>query len=549
MKKNRNLKKSTFVKGTFIMTLGIIITKLFGILYVIPFHAIIGEEGGALYGYAYTIYLFFMSISTAGIPLAISNVVSEYQTLGYTNVKKRVFTLGKKISLILSIICFLIIILCAPLIASLIIGGVSGGNSISDISFVIRVIGCAILIVPVLSVYRGYFEGHRFMDVVSISQVLEQLVRVLIIIFGSLMAVKVFKLDLKSTVGVALFGATVGAFVSYIYLVSKINKNKKKFNEKIRNVNEPIVTNKAIVRKIIIYAVPFIMIDLFKSLYNYIDMFEVVRGLTNVGFSTGDAESIYSILSTWGNKFNMIILSISSAIVINLIPNLTSNIIKKDFKSANSKVVQALNIILFLAIPITFGISFLSKPIWMLFYGHSVYGYDVLSYYIFVGLFIALATSMVTSLQCYKNYKWIFISLFGGVFLKLLLNINLLVAFNKMGLPPYYGIITATILGYFLTFIICMIVFHVKYKVNYEDTIKNFIDILCGSILMIFVLFLVKLIVPIYSDNRIFNIFIILLYSFIGMVTYFIYVYKSRLIDKLFGNMVSKKINRLLFKK
>ena len=167
---------------------------------------------------SYTIYLFFMSISTAGIPLAISNVVSEYQTLGYTNVKKRVFTLGKKISLILSIICFLIIILCAPLIASLIIGGVSGGNSISDISFVIRVIGCAILIVPVLSVYRGYFEGHRFMDVVSISQVLEQLVRVLIIIFGSLMAVKVFKLDLKSTVGVALFGATVGAFVSYIYL-------------------------------------------------------------------------------------------------------------------------------------------------------------------------------------------------------------------------------------------------------------------------------------------------------------------------------------------
>ena len=66
---------------------------------------------------------------------------------------------------------------------------------------------------------------------------------------------------------------------------------------------------------------------------------------------------------------------------------------------------------------------------------------------------------------------------------------------------------------------------------------------------MIFVLFLVKLIVPIYSDNRIFNIFIILLYSFIGMVTYFIYVYKSRLIDKLFGNMVSKRIKRLLFKK
>ena len=70
------MKKITFLKGTIITTIGIVITKILGLLYVIPFHSIIGDEGGALYGYAYTIYLFFMSISTAGIPLAISKIVS-----------------------------------------------------------------------------------------------------------------------------------------------------------------------------------------------------------------------------------------------------------------------------------------------------------------------------------------------------------------------------------------------------------------------------------------------------------------------------------------
>ena len=66
------MKKSTFVKGAFITTFGIVLSKILGVLYVIPFHAIIGEKGGALYGYAYTIYLLFMYLSSAGIPLSIS---------------------------------------------------------------------------------------------------------------------------------------------------------------------------------------------------------------------------------------------------------------------------------------------------------------------------------------------------------------------------------------------------------------------------------------------------------------------------------------------
>lgn len=550
MKKDITMKKNTFVKGALITTLGVIFTKILGILYVIPFHALIGEKGGALYGYAYTVYSVFISLASAGIPLAISKLVSEYQTLGYYNVKKRVFLLARQLAIIFGIICFLIIVIFAPLFAKLILGDITGGNSLEDVVFVLRVIGTAILVVPVLGVYRGYFEGHRFMSPPSISQVLEQLLRVLIIIFGSLFAVKVFNLNLSTTVGIALFGATAGAIVSYLYLVDKKKKNESKFNEKIRNINEPIVTNKEILRKIFIYAFPFIMIDIFKSLYNYVDLISVVKGLVKYAeFSVDNAETIYSMISTWGQKFNMIIFAISTGIIVSLIPSLTESFVKKDSDDVDKRATQGLNMLLFLIIPMTLGISFLSKPIWTLFYGNSIYGPSVLSYFIFEGLFIALFTCMITVLQVIKDYKMVFISLLSGVLIKIIFNNTFILSFYQIGLPAYYGIITATILGYIISTIICMVTLYSKHNIKFKNTFNYFIEMMIGSILMIIVLFILSLIIPIYSKVRIVNLFIILLYALVGATVYFIYVYKVKLLSNIFGRNFINKIKNIILKK
>ena len=548
--KDLTMKKNTFIKGALITTFGVIFTKIIGILYVIPFHSLIGEKGGALYGYAYTIYSIFVSLASAGIPLAISKLVSEYQALGYYNIKKRAFLLSKRLALILGFICFLLIMVFAPTLAKMIIGDISGGNSLKDVVLVIRIISSAILIVPLLGVYRGYFEGHRFMSPPSISQVLEQLLRVLIIILGSYVSLKVFKLSLTSTVGVALFGATAGAIFSYFYLLQKKKNNENKFNERIRNVNEPLVSNKVILKKLIIYGFPFIMIDLFKSLYNYVDLTSVVKGLVNYAkFSINDAETIYSMLSTWGQKFNMIIFAISTGIIVSLIPSLTESLVKKDNEEVDKKTTQALNMLLFLIIPMTLGISFLSKAIWTLFYGNSVYGPSVLSYFIFAGLFIALFTCMITALQVLKNYKMVFISLISGVLIKIIFNNNLIVSFYQIGLPAYYGIITATILGYIISTIICMGVLYKKYNIKFKNSFNYFIEMMIGSLLMIFVLFILSLIIPIYSKVRIINLFIIILYAIVGGIVYFIYAYKSNLLKNIFGNNFMKKIKNIILKK
>lgn len=542
--KNKDImKKNNFVQGAFIATLGIVITKILGILYVIPFYAIIGEQGGALYGYAYSIYLVFMAISSAGIPLAISKIISEYQTLGYYDAKQRAFKIGKQIATTLGILCFIILFVFAPQIATAILGDLKGGNTIEDVTFVIRVISTAITVVPVLSIYRGYFEGHKFITPTAVSQVFEQVVRVLVIVVGSFLTLKVFNLSLTTAVGVAVFGATVGSFASYFYLIEKRFKNKKKFEEKELNVKEPKITNKQILKKIMIYAFPLIMIDIFKSLYSVVDTVTVVKTLGPI-YGTKTAESIMSILSTWAAKFNMIIISISTGMIVSLTPNLTASAVVGNTEDVKKKINQSFQMLIFLILPMTVGLSFLAKPVYTVFYGASKYGPSVLSFYVYVALITALFTTAITITQVLKYYKVVFVSLASGLVLKSLINVSLINQLYNLGLPGYYGSVLASILGYGLSFIICLIALHKKCGVNYEKTIKQTINALCGTVLMVLVLSVVKLVVPISVASRFSNILIIVVYAIIGMITYFIYMKKTHSIDEVFGKDFLNKFKK-----
>lgn len=535
------MKKNSFVQGAFIATLGIVITKIIGILYVIPFYSIIGEKGGALYGYAYNIYNIFLNISTAGIPMAISKIISEYNALGLYSDKERAFKLGKRLAIILSIICFTILFFFAPTIAYLIIGDIEGGNSIEEITFVIRIISSAIIVVPILSVYRGYFQGHKYIEPTSISQVIEQIVRVLFIILGSFLAMKVFKLSLTTSVGIAVFGATIGAFSAYFYIINKYYHNRSVFLKKENQ--KSTIKDEEIFKLIIIYALPLVLIDVFKSIYNSVDMMSVVRTLVNnIGYTVSDAEGIMSIISTWGSKLNMIVTSIGAGIIVSLVPNLSESFVVNDKKEINKKINRTLEILLFFILPMTIGLSLLSKPVWMIFYGYNELGFTTFSYSIFAALFLSLFSTTISIVQILKDYKFVVISLVIGFLLKLFLNTPLIHLFNNYGLTPHYGNITATIIGYFVPCVICIWRLKIKFKVKYDDIIKKIPHIILGTILMSLSIILMRLILPVYSVNRLSNIPIVIIYTLIGIIVYILYMWKMRVIDDIFGKDIIKKI-------
>lgn len=545
------LKRNSFMQGAFIATLGIVFTKILGIIYVIPFYSIVGTQGGALYAYAYNVYEIFLGISSAGIPLAMSKIVSEYLTEGNAYAKERVFKIGKWIANILAILSFLILMFFAPVLAKLIIGNVTGGNTTEDIVFVIRVISTAILIIPVLSIYKGYLQGHKIMSASAISQIIEQVVRVFIIVIGSFLAVKVFNLPLRIAIGIAVFAATVGAIVSYIYIRIKTKQSKDILEVKKEELNNKKIKDKDIIIKLFIYALPFIIIDTLKPLYNSIDMITLVKTLVNdLGYQTSVAEGVMSVISTWGNKINMIVVAISTGIITSLIPSLTASLVKKDMRGVRDKINSSFQMMIFITIPATIGISLLSKPIWMLFYGNHGYCADVLSLSIFIALFNTTFTMAVSIIQILKEYKMVVISLCSGLLFKLIFNIPMLYLFDKLGLEAYYGSPFTTILGFFIGLVILIIYLKKKYKVNFSKTYERGVKIIISSIVMLIVILLVENFIPVVVESRVMNVFIVIFYAILGVAVYLFCTAKFNLIDDIYGkNTVKNILKKLKIKK
>ncbi len=548
------LKKNTFIEGAFVSTLGLVLCKILGIIYVIPFRAIIGVQGSILYSYAYSIYAVFASLSSTGIPSAMAKTISEYNTLGYYNSQERAYKICRNIIVVIGIICFLILFIFAPSISYMIIGDIEGGNTIEDITFVIRIISTALLFIPILSVSKGYVQGHRMMAVPAVANVIEQLVRVIVILLGSFLVLKVFNLSITTAVGVATFGATAGAIFAYLYILYKTNKNRKvlKRDEPI-TAPEKAITNKKIFKQIVLYSLPFVIIEFVRSIYNNVDTFTVVKGLVALGYSVSDAENILSIITTWGAKLNIIILSISFGLTTSIIPNIVSSATLKNYKDVSLKINQALKIILYTTLPMTLGIYFLSSSVWTLFYGYDLLSVQVFSFYVFQTIINSFFSILVDTTNALNDPKSAFIALFGSFILKAVLNIPMMNLVYFMGIEAYYGSIITTMLVQGISVVYLLFNLRKKYKVDYKNSVPTFIKVILVNIIMLLSLMIFRLlqnnIIGSFSHTRLSSILEIIIYATIGVIIYVVLSLKNNLFEEVFGKEFINKIKRKFIKK
>ncbi len=536
------MRRTGFLAGAAISVIGIVICKVIGLVYVIPFYAIIGTQGGALYSYAYSIYNVFLNLATSGIPVAMSKVVSEYNEMKFYNTKERVFKLGLKVISILCIISFLILFIFAPNLANMIIGGVEGGNTVEDVTMVIRVISTAVLVVPFLSVSKGYLQGHKIMQVSSIADILEQLARVIVILAGSFLTLKVFHLSLNTAVGVAVFGATAGALVAYFYVFLKIKKSKDlKRNEKPL-LQEKKITDKSLVKKIIFYAMPFVIISLLQSVYVMVDVFTVVKGLVGLGYTTTISENVVSVIQTWGSKLNMIVMSISTGIITSLIPTIASAYAVRNIKEVNGKVTQALQSLFLVTIPLSVGISFMSSAVWTVFYGYDELNSSIFKLLILSQIPLSICSVMVNTNQTMNNTKATITALGGSLLFKILLNVPFMHLFNFLGLEAYYATISLNICIDTIASIYLLIKVKKETGISYLKTMRTLIKVVMCTLIMILGLSILNLFIPSYSLSRFGSILYIILYGVIGILIYFFVAYKSNTISDIVGKDFTDKI-------
>ena len=539
------MKKNTFLEGAMIATIGIILCKIIGLVYVIPFYAIIGTQGGALYSYAYSIYAIFLSLSNSGIPVAVSKVISEYNTLGYVKAKERAFQMASIVIIGLGIFFFLVLVIFAPTIASVILGDIQGGNTLEGVTLVIRVVATALLIVPIESVTQGYFQGHKIMVPPTMANVIEQLVRVIVIVAGSFVALQVFHLSLETAVGIAVFGATIGCLVAYFYLLRVLKKNKKKIDETaLVASHEPRISRKTILKKIIYYALPFVMIDVMNSAYGMVDTLTVVSGLTDLGYDAVTTESAIGVIATWATKLNMIVASIALGITVSLIPNIASSYVKKNWKGVSRKMNQALQALSLTTIPMAFGLSFLAAPVWVIFYGYNALSIDIFRLYILQAITFSFYTTLVNLIQTMNRTK-LGMGILGGSFIaKYLLNVPIMKLCYSIGIPAYYGPIFTTLLTQSVSVLLILIIMRKDYQVAYRKTIVLTIKVLLITGVMLGILSIMNLFIPVVVQSRWMAILITILYAGVGAIIYCVLGYRHHVFQEVFGNDILERILR-----
>jgi len=478
-------------------------------------------------------------------------MVSEYSELGYVKAKQKAlriacFTLG-----ILGILSFLFLVFLAPLIASFIVAGKSGGNTIEDITFVIRVISFSILIVPIMSVYRGYFQGHKYIKATSYSTIIEQVIRVGIIIFISAIAILVPSIKYKQTVSIALIAASLGALISLLYLYYKSIKNKKEFNKKNPEIIEPRISNKKIFYKLWGYAVPFIILNVCKSVYTSIDVFLLPRMLPDMfKYTKENAEIVSSVLSTWGFKLNMIVVSIATGIMTSLVPNIASSLATKNYANIRNKVNQSLEILIFFSIPMTLALAFLVTPIWNIFYRNNTLAINVYTIYIFTIIFNVVFTTTSLIIQTLGHNRVMLRALLIGFLSKLLLHIPLMKAFYSISLPPYIGALLSTMIGFAVCSFICLKFLKKEYQISYRDTYIVLVCVIFASLIMLIAMFVLKLFIPVAVTHKLSAIITVIIYTIVGSLAFFLGIKKTKAFRLILGKdkylKMKKKFKKIL---
>ena len=510
------MKKNSFLMGAFISTLGIVICKALGLVYVIPFYAIIGVQGGALYSYAYSIYNMFLNLATSGIPIAMSKVVSEFNELKYYFTKERAF---------------------------------KGGNTIEDVTKVIRIISTAILVIPFLSVSKGYFQGHKIMTVSSAANILEQVVRVTVIVLGSFLVVKVFKLSINTAVGVAVFAATIGGICALIYVRKKIKDARKELNVNAKATSEEKkITDKSIAKKIIFYALPFVIISVLQSGFTMVDIFTVVKALSDIGYTAAISENVVSVIATWGSKLNMIVMSVANGIIMSLIPAIAGSYIVKNFKDVNDKITKAIQTLLLVTVPLSVGMSFMSVSVWTVFYGYDALNSSLFALLILSQIPLSIFSVMLNTNQTINNTKATITALIVSVVSKICLNVPFMHLFNSIGIEAYFAPIVLNII---IDTIACFFLLNsVKKKTNisYLKSARTFIKVIMSTVIMIFGLKILDLFIPAESMSRFGAILDCILYGLVGVIIYFYVTYKSGLLKEILGDATVNKILNILRK-
>ena len=256
-------------------------------------------------------------------------------------------------------------------------------------------------------------------------------------------------------------------------------------------------------------------------------MILMMRTLNNIGgFTAEEIEMISSVFTVWGSKLVTIVTSIATGLTVSLIPSIVSAFVAKKNSDVNKFFNKALQVLLFIIAPITIFISIFSNEVWNIFYTTSSHGPIIFRYLILVAILDSAYLIICSTLQGLYKTKLVYVSVILGLGINLILDVPFMYLFNHMGIYPYYGAITATVVGYLISLGIPLIILNKKEKIKYTDTFKKLPKLLGTIFVFIVICLIYKKFMPPLGEGFIYNVIYLGLIGIISVGVYILLNYK-----------------------
>ena len=366
------IKKQTFLQGTAVLAMATVLVKLMGFLFKVPLNNIIGEDGFGYFNTAYDVYNVLLMISTTGLPVAMSRMISQAQTLGNHAQIKRIYRTSLYVFLTIGMVGSLgMLFFCRQLSVMV----TTNENSWAAIA----ALAPCVLLICLVSAYRGFFQGQSNMTPTSVSQIFEAVTRLVV---GLGLAWLVMKLtgeaavraqgivlasgetaqdygDITLAAGGAILGVTLGSLISVVYLHHKFRQS----NQILSLGGGTAKSTRSTMKELLSIAVPITLGSAGLQIINLFDTMIYMRRLTGaLQWTEKMADSAKGVYNFCQTVFALP-CSFIPTITIAVIPAITASLTRKDLAEAKATSESSVRTMALIAMPCAAGLFVMAEPV------------------------------------------------------------------------------------------------------------------------------------------------------------------------------------------
>ncbi len=536
MSQETTSQQEQMLRGTAWLTAGNFISRLLGAIYIIPWYIWMGKHGAeanGLFTMGYNIYAWFLLISTAGIPVAVAKQVAKYNTIDKAEYSFTLIREFLKFMVLLGGIFAVLMYLFSPVFATL-----SGGGK--ELIPIMQSLSWAVLIFPSMSVIRGFFQGFNNLKPYALSQVAEQLIRIIWMLLATFFIMNFGSKNYVSAVTQSTFAAFVGMLASVAVLGYFLWKEGMLQAILQRPSTGNTIHGRELLWDTIREAIPFIITGSAIQLFQIIDQMTFINVMNwFTDYTNSQLLVMFSYFSANPNKITMILIAVATSIGGVGIPLLTENYVKGDFKAAARLIQDNLSMLLLFILPATIGAVLVARPLYTVFYGQP----DNLALGLFVfallqTIILSFYTVLAPMIQAlFQNRKAIRYFLYG-VLAKLVLQLPLVWLFQS------YGPLLSTTVGLIVPIVLMYREIRDITGLNPKNLVKRSLLTCILTLVMIVAVTLADLVLCLIfqPSGRISSMIYLVFIGGIGIVAYVGLALRVRLLDRFVGEEKATRI-------